>query len=408
MSNWFTVFRFELGQQITRKAYLLTTFGIPLLGALALGGYLGYQELDKLSSEPADDFDTTAPIGLVDESQLFTDPAPPFDDLIWMYDTLEAGKEALSNEDIDSLYVLSDDYLSSGEATLWVKSVTFTALDSNLLEAYLLTQLTQELPPATVARLRYPIISVQEQKISETGEVGDVGGFGANFLVVYVFALCLMMSTLVASGYLLQSVVAEKESRIIEIMLTSVKPFPLLLGKTLAMALTGLAQIIVWLLAAYFLLNLAAQNIVDLSAIDVKPITLVLGIVYFLLGFGLVGGIFAMMGALVNSARDGSQLAGWIVFPIIIPLFFTTVFAESPNSNLPVLLTLIPFTSPLAVVMRSTVTEIPAWQLAISIGLTFFIALGAIWMAGRMFRVGTLLRGATPKLREIPRLIWED
>ncbi len=91
--------------------------------------------------------------------------------------------------------------------------------------------------------------------------------------------------------------------------------------------------------------------------------------------------------------------------PIIFPLFFTAIFAESPNSPLPVAFSIIPFTAPLAMVMRSAISEVPFWQVALSISLTFGLAVGCIWLAGRVFRVGTLLRGTPPKLRELPQLI---
>jgi ABC-2 type transport system permease protein len=216
-----------------------------------------------------------------------------------------------------------------------------------------------------------------------------------------------MIATFTASGYLLQSVVDEKENYTIEIILTSVKPFPLLFGKTLAMGLVGLLQIGVWAISIAILLNTTSLDLPEVGKLEVKPETVVVAMVYFLFGYLFTGSIFAAMGSLVNNARDGSQLAGWIIFPTIAPLFFTTVFAEEPNTTLPTLLSIMPFTAPLGMVMRVAVTDVPLYQILISlIGVTATSLLG-IWIAGRLFRVSSLLRGTPPRIRDIPRLIWE-
>jgi ABC-2 type transport system permease protein len=203
----------------------------------------------------------------------------------------------------------------------------------------------------------------------------------------------------------MQSVVEEKESKTIEIILTSVKPVPLLVGKTLALGLLGLFQMGLWSATLFVLADQASVQIVDFESLDVSPTVIIIALAYFALGYGFLSGIFASMGAIANTTREGSSLAGWATFPTIVPLFFITAIVNDPNGTLAVLLSIFPFTAPITMVMRSVVTTIPLIQIIPSLVLMVLLVMLSIWLAGRLFRVGSLLRGTTPKLRELPRLI---
>jgi ABC-2 type transport system permease protein len=186
-----------------------------------------------------------------------------------------------------------------------------------------------------------------------------------------------------------------------------VKPFPLLLGKTLAMSFVGLLQLSLWLGTVYIIGNLAAARIIDLSNLSVEPDMLLVSLVYFLLGFGFVGGMYASIASLVNTTREGSQVAGFVVMPLVVPLFFVNVFVQDPNGTLARILSLIPITAPLAMVMRSAISNVPPAELALSILLMAALVMGSIWLAARLFRVNSLLRGTMPKFRDIPKLLFE-
>lgn len=412
MTHWQTVFRYELTRQLQRKAFWFVTVGFPTIAFLVLLGYLGYQEIrdrEGQSEKPKDEFEGTTAIGYVDQTGYFTPPAKgsPFEPVVMFYGTMEAGEQALETQTITLLYVIGEDYFETGKVAVVLRDISFDVFDHALMEAFLVNSLAREVDTTLLTRLRFPIMALSEQKVDKDGSTAQAGNTDTNFLVVYIFALALMMSTFMSSGYLMGSIVEEKENKIIEIILTSVKPFPLLLGKTLATGLTGLFQMLVWVLAAFALFQVASAQIVDLSQLDVKPLTIVIALIYFLLGFGVVGSVFAAMGAIVSNTRDGSQLVGWIVMPFIIPLFFTTVFATSPDGTLARVLSIVPFTAPLAMVMRVSVSSVPWWEILISVVFTLCLVVACIWLAGRMFRVGSLLRGSPAKFRDLPRLIWE-
>jgi ABC-2 type transport system permease protein len=386
------------------------------MATLILGGYVLIRDLRARGSDPnaedslAEEFEESQPIGYVDAVGVL--PAPTRDSvfypLIKIYPSEGVGKSALDRGEIQALYVLHADYLQTGTVTQWLAKFDLSAMENNLMESYLLYTLAGDSDPLVVTRLRQPMTRVSEQRINaaNTGETQEAS-FGASFIQIYIFALLMMFAAYGSSGYLMMSVVNEKESKTLEILLTSVRPLPLLLGKILALGSAGLITTLVWLIAALVLVQQAADQIVDLSALEVRPQTLLIALIYFALGYGFMGGLFAGLGAVTNTVREGSTLAGWFVFPVIVPLFVINTFVENPNGPIPVALSLIPITAPLAMVMRASLTEIPLGQLLISVILMLFLVAFSIWLASRLFRVTSLLRGTTPRLRDLPRLLWE-
>ena len=133
--------------------------------------------------------------------------------------------------------------------------------------------------------------------------------------------------------------------------------------------------------------------------------TLILFGVYFVLDFLMIGSLLAGVGAVSTSVRDGQNFVSVITLPTVVPFFFLTMFVEEPNGTLARVLSLFPITSPLSMVMRLSVTDVPALDLAISLGLLVLTVVGALWLAGRLFRINTLLAGNTPKLRDLPKLL---
>jgi ABC-2 type transport system permease protein len=215
----------------------------------------------------------------------------------------------------------------------------------------------------------------------------------------------MMLSVFWGGGYLMQSVVQEKESRIIEIILSSVRPTPLLLGKILAMGLLSLLQVAT-LAGTFIFIVSRAGNLSDaVGNVHISAGTVVVLVVYFLLGFLLFGSLMAAIGALTTSVRESQNLVAVVTLPAAIPYFFLAVFAEEPNGPLAVILSLFPITAPLSMVMRVSAATVPVFQLVLGVVLLSLGVAFAIWLAGRVFRVNVLLMGNMPKLRDIPRLI---
>jgi len=451
MTHWLEVFRYEMRQQFRRKAYLFVTFGIPILALVAFFGYqvyrnmteddeeaptpitevneqrqaIGYVDLTpdglfpppesypKVACEPsAKELEALNPEKALDQvrSRLIKRISSPYclHSVITPYPSLAAGQAALEAGDIDALYAIEPDYAESGAVSVYVSTLSIKAQETeSLMRDFLLRSLLVAVDApdyeALYLRLRNPAV-INETRLTDSGAAEQTNE-GQNFLLVYAFGLLLMMSVFWGGGYLMQSVVQEKESRIIEIMLSSVRPTALLLGKILAMGLLSLFQVAM-LVGTFVVIAAQAGNLIEsLGDITVSAGTLVLFAVYFVLGFLFFGSLMAGIGALSTSVRDSQNLVTLVTLPAAIPFFFLTVFVEEPNGTLAVVLSLFPLTGALSMVMRIAITDVPLVQLVLGLALQGLAVAFAIWLAGRLFRVNTLLMGNMPSLRDLPRLV---
>lgn len=451
MTHWFEVFRYEVRQQFRRKSYLFITFGVPILALVIFFGYQVYRDMtrgDEEAPAPITEVNKeTRTIGYVDQTPggLFPppesypkvacepsanelkvlDPERALDQvrsrlikrisspyclhsMITRYPSLEAGQTALEDGDIDALYAIAPDYADTGAISAYIGTFSIEAQETEgLMRDFLLRSLLigVDAPDyeALYLRLRNPAL-ISENRLTDTG-AAEENRESQNFVLVYAFGLLLMLSVFWGGGYLMQSVVQEKESCIIEIMLSSVRPGALLLGKILAMGLLSLLQVAM-LIGTFIVIVAQAGSLVEaLGDITVGAGTLVMFAVYFVLGFLLFGSLMAGIGALSTTVRDSQNMVTLVTLPAAIPFFFLTVFAEEPNGTLAVVLSLFPLTGALSMVMRIAVTDVPLIQLALGLGLQVLAVTFAIWLAGRLFRVNTLLMGNMPKLRDLPRLV---
>jgi ABC-2 type transport system permease protein len=184
-----------------------------------------------------------------------------------------------------------------------------------------------------------------------------------------------------------------------------VRPTALLAGKILAMGLLALLQIVALAGTFVFLLSQAGNVFDQLGSIDIDPVSLAIMSVYFVLGFLLFGSFMAAIGALSTSVRESQNFVIVVTLPAAVPFFFLSLFAEEPNGTLALALSMFPLTAPLSMTMRVAITDVPVGQLALSLFLLVLGVMFAIWLAGRLFRVNTLLAGNMPRLRDLPRLL---
>jgi ABC-2 type transport system permease protein len=319
--------------------------------------------------------------------------------IVSSYGAVEAGREALDDDAIDVLYVVEPDYVETGNISVYVRKISFEHMDSeSLMQEYLIRSLLYNVEAeeyeSLYLRLRDPAV-VTDHRITETG-VAAKENENRTFVLVYAFGLLTMLGVFWGGGYLMQSVVQEKESRIIEIMLSSVRPTALLSGKILAMGLLAIFQITMLVGTFLYIAARAGNVIADLGDIEIEPYKLALMLVYFVLGFLLFGSLMAAIGALSTTMRESQNFIAVVTLPATIPFFFLTLFAEEPHGTLPVVLSMIPFTAPLSMTMRIAVADVPAGEILLSLALLIGGVALAIWMAGRLFRVNTLLAGNLP------------
>jgi ABC-2 type transport system permease protein len=412
------VFRYELRRNIRRRGYLLASFGIPLLAFILTFGYQAVTSLTSSTQTPPDAaerqrleeiFEGIRKAGYVDLSGLFPQLGDELSAKLASYPDEAAAQAALDAGDIDVYYIIAANYLETGDVALVMPHLALNLLNEDPIEQLVFSRLLAESGnPTLVERIRAPLF-IQETNIQSSLPEGEVQDEGTSFGTVYLFAILFLMSIFITNGYLMQSVIEEKETRLIEILVSTVRPTELLAGKILALGLLGLLQVVIWLgsllLLLRFVVTLPALATTFLADMILPAGVLPIFLIYFVLGYLFFAAAFGAVGALSNSLQEGPQYAVIFTIPAAIPYMLFSMFAASPDGTLPTIMSIVPVMSPLAMVMRVVISTVPAWQLILSIVLLALTVIGMMWLAGRLFRVNTLLAGQFPRLRDLPRLL---
>jgi ABC-2 type transport system permease protein len=206
----------------------------------------------------------------------------------------------------------------------------------------------------------------------------------------YVYYFLLVMG----GNYLMRAVVAEKENRTVEVLLLSLHPNEMMIGKIVAMSAVTLLQVIVWVGGGLLVLNRGAEAM-NVATFHFPPGFVVWAILFLILGYLLYASVMAAAGAIAPTAREGAQVIWLLILPLMPVLMFGRVFLEEPNGTLSLMLSLFPFSAPAAMVTRLAVAQVPLWQILLSLGGLALTAYLFVALAGRFFRAGNLLSDAS-------------
>jgi len=379
------------------------TLAFPLLALLAI---VGYQAIQGIGGEAP--VEQTITVGYVDKTSIFNSYTEQDNVILIAQPTEEEAFNAMLDGETSQYFVIPQDYLSTGLVNRYtlereleppgeVQQAIKNFLISNLL--------AEEADSQIVERVQYPL-TLSSITLDESGGIAEEqGGFSA-FIIPYIFSLLLIMSIFTSSGFLMQGLGEEKENRVMEILLSSVSPKQLITGKVLGLGAAGLLQVIVWLVSARFLAGMASSTIGGmLSTLQIPTDFLLISLVYFILGYFLFAIIMAGTGSIGATAREGQQLSIIFTLTAVAPLWFTALIMNSPNNVVVQLLTMFPLTAPVTVILRMGLTDIPVWQLAVSITLMIVTIIGLLWLVAKVFRTFLLMHGKTPRLGEIVRYL---
>ncbi len=271
-------------------------------------------------------------------------------------------------------------------------------------------------------------VSIQLNKAS-----GETALKGLNEIKIFIggaFGYLIMMFIIIYGNMVMRSVIEEKTSRIIEVIISSVKPFQLMMGKIIGTSLAGILQFLIWAilgLAAMFVMTSvfgaqmgattdaqtqalqAAQNQMGgeiqlyLNEILNLPIATILVsfIIYFIGGYFLYSSFYAAIGAAVDNETDSQQFLMPIIMPLILGVyigFFTVV--NDPHGTVATVFSMVPLTSPIVMMMRIPF-GVPLWQIVLSITILFGTFFGVVWFASKIYRVGILMYGKKPTWKEL-------
>lgn len=395
MSKLWLVFKHEYTRHVLRKRFILAVLSFPLMAlVMILAGFLavgaGYDG---------------RPAGIVDQSGLFSNPLQlPIEEKEIMpsiqfqsYPDEAAARVDLDNKTLQAFFIVEQNYLETGKVRMIALDSPGEQVQSDF-EDFLVLNLLSKKPQDVIDRITKGS-TLTIKNVEGSREVAD-----NNFLAVIVpiiAGVLFMVAINTSGGYLLQAVVEEKENRTMEIMITSTSPNQLMAGKILGNLSVGLTQVLVWVLGGLAAMDLLIRANPELALGSmVTPSYFWLILATFLPSFIMVAALMAALGATVTETREAQQVAGWFTLPIFMPLWFISNIITYPNGPLAVFFSFFPLTAPLTLPMRAVLTEVPAWEIILTISMLILTAIAAIWLASRAFRLGMLQYGK--------RLSWKQ
>ncbi len=412
--------------KVRNKTFIIMTFLSPLLmiGMIALVVLLTKSSMEK-----------TTTVAYVDNSGLFS--ANDFKDnkTIQFENLTEVGIEKAKIIVIESsheglLYIPKRDSISQVANSIQFFSqespgmVTIGSLESILekkLQREKMLQMNIDLDKLQKAKVKVDI-----QMSNFTGKKSSKMINGIKIGIGMAAGYLIMMFILIYGAMVMRSVIEEKTSRIIEVIISSVKPFQLMLGKIIGTAAAGLTQFLIWAIVMFLIFivsslvfgvemsttSMSAQQMEQLAQNDAQfMLTEILNlplfsmfiyfILYFLLGYLLYSSIYAAIGAAVDNETDTQQFMLPVMLPLMIGVYvgFATVIND-PHGTVATVFSMIPFTSPIVMLMRIPF-GVPWWQIAISLIILFITFLAVVWLASKIYRIGILMYGKKVNYKEI-------
>ncbi len=393
---------------LRRAGFIFATLLIPALGLIGLivAAFFSRSVSDFFVGQFAPDRSDSQTIGVVDRSGLYTPIPEKFSDRFAAYADVEAARHDLEAETIAAYIVIPADYVATGRLTAYTRSGGFNslvALDSDELEPFLLTGLLAGRVDDTIlARANDPanITRIALESEDRPGASPNPFSFGAGIVTSYVLSILLFISIFTSSGYLLNSVSEEKETRVMEVILSSVSPIELLAGKIIGLGALGLTQVGVWILSAFLLsggIGLLAAGV----AVAFNAGTFLLAGVYFVLGYLIFGTLMATAGSLGTTMRESQQIAGIFTMTAAIPWMINGFIIINPNMPLARVLSYIPLTAPMMMLLRTAVGNVPPVDIVGSIIVLVVSIPVILWAGAKVFRTSLLIYGKRLTVKEI-------
>ncbi len=415
--------------KVRNKSFIIMTFLSPLL-IVGIFGLVAY--LSNLNN------DTVRNISVLDESGLFAEDFESTSHtkykLLFNVPLEDAKAEAEKNEIYGLLYIPKSENLESLS-----EGITFYSQDSpslsmmkdinNMLESKvnILKLKDAGIDSQLINDLR---IKVAANQVTFKGEETSKMGSGLKLVFGGAAGYLLFMFIIIYGNMIMRSVIEEKTSRVVEVIISSVKPRVLLLGKILGTTLAGITQFLIWVILSFALLTAisaifgvdvaggtpsqqviqqgvdgGAEQIVQdvIREINNLPIAnlVIMFVLFFVGGYLLYASLYAAVGAAVDSETDTQQFMMPILMPLMLAVyvgFFTVI--DNPHGTVSQVFSYIPFTSPVVMLMRIPF-GVPLWQQLISVAILFLTFFGTVWFAAKIYRVGILMYGKKPTYKEL-------
>jgi ABC-2 type transport system permease protein len=312
-------------------------------------------------------------------------------------------EERIESRDLDGYLVLPPNLLKDGQPEFRARNAADLFTKDTLKDAISEAVRGQRLADAgidekIVTRASQPV----ELKTIEAS--GKESRGEASFFLVFGLGMLIYMSVLLYGQLVLGAVIEEKETRIAEILFSSMRSFPLMMGKLIGVSLVALSQMGIWA-AAFLIFSVWAAGGSSINLPHLPPMVLVYFGLYFLLGYFIYATVYAVVGSMVTTTQEGGQVAMPIVLMLVAGFFISFNIIRSPNSPLAFWASMFPFFAPITMLVRIVTETPPFWQILLSLGIGIATAVGLIWLASRIYRVGMLMTGKKATVPEVMRWV---
>jgi ABC-2 type transport system permease protein len=314
----------------------------------------------------------------------------------------------IQNRDLDGYVVLPATLLKDGQPEFRARNAadlfTKETVESSINRAVRGQRLVDKgIKEEDVARASEPV----DLKTIEAGGKESKGD--ASFFLVFGLGLLIYMSVLLYGQFVLGAVIEEKETRIAEILFSSMRSFPLMMGKLTGVSLVALTQLGIWASAflAFSVWGVAvlAGRGMTITLPHLPPILFLYFALYFLLGYFIYATVYAVVGSMVTTTQEGGQLALPIVLMLAAGFYLSFSVIRSPNSTLAFWSSMFPFFAPITMLVRIVTETPPLWQILLSLGIGIATIVGLVWVASRIYRVGMLMTGKKASIPEVWRWV---
>jgi ABC-2 type transport system permease protein len=248
---------------------------------------------------------------------------------------------------------------------------------------------------------------VATERITSQGR----GGSGlVSAIFGFLIAFLLYMMIILYGQNILRGVLEEKTTRVAEVVISSISPETLLAGKVIGVGAVGLTQQLVWLgfgvgISAYGMGMANAMGVGTFAMPQVTAFQMVCLVLYFLLGYTFYAALFAAVGAMCNSQEEATQAAQPVMMLLVASIILVQPIMTQPTGTMATVMSLLPFSSPIIMPLVMSGTQVALWQVGASLGMLFLACLGSIWVSARIYRVGLLMTGKRPSLKELVRWV---
>lgn len=422
------VVRREFLERVKTKAFIISTLLVPLLlGMMMFAPLL----LSRISPDKPLRLAVVDETGLVYddlEKRLASDPDADYlkargGEKIRRYQLERAGGsgaapaarlEGLSGKveekALDAYIVIPEAILAEEkEAAYYGKTVSnledIRRIQRALTEVLVARRLSDEGVDPAKAREITRTAQMSTVKLGVKGEQAK-RGVGEELIVIMIYTMFIYTNILIYGTALTRSLIEEKMNRVSEILLSSLTPFQLMIGKIVGVGAVGLAQFLIWTGTAmgfYAFRGMSPQTDEIFSAIE--PFVLGYIVLYFVLGYFLYASLFCIVGAMSTSEQEAQNSQTPVVMVVVVSLLLGISLMRQPGSTLTVALSHIPFMSPILMFMRIQALRPPLWEILLNVGVILVFIAGTAWVAGRVFRVGVLMTGKKATIPEIVRWI---